>query len=99
MCLLLLGPGVTFQPQLPSSPQVALQSQLPAQGPLRGGLVASPGTHPLFLGLALLQRPACLPSAHTAGTLGPWPACSAGSTAWSPSWLAQNNQNKRKRWQ
>lgn len=61
MCLrLLLEPGVTFQPQFPSSPQVALQSELLALGPRGGGLVASPGSHPPFLGLALLLRPACL---------------------------------------
>lgn len=69
MCDFFWGP-VTFQLQPPSSHQVAPQSQLPAQGPLGGwrGLAARPGTHPAFLGLALLLRPACLlPTLHS-----PW---------------------------
>lgn len=67
---LLLGPGVTFQLQLPSSHQVALQSQLPVQGP-PGGLrgFGSQCWHPPSFSQLGPAAAADLPSAHTAGTL------------------------------
>lgn len=95
MFLQLLAPGVTFQRQFPSSPQVALQSQLPARGPLGGGLVASPGTHhpfsawPCCCGLPAFCRHCRHPG--TLACLLCWPHCLVLSLVSS-----RYNQNKKR---
>lgn len=94
---LLLGPGVTFQPRLPACHQVALQSQLPALGTLGGRRVfGSQAWNPLSLWRLGSAAAACLPSAHTSGTLGPHRACSAGPSGQFPFWLAPPGTKTRR---
>lgn len=93
----LLGLRVTFQPQVPSCHQVAPKSQLQLWG-LCGGLrgFGSPTWHPPSLSGLGPTAAACLPSALTAGTLGPKPAGSAGPMRPAFPWLGPSTAKTRK---